>query len=98
MEWRNRTDERKNGTEEGVQLFENEHMGERGSKEKNDFYNKFRYLALYINMNNIILWHKCHIKLTFLDPTLPTIFLVLTWSQTLSSRRGLERSRGLEEV
>ena len=32
MEWRNRTDERKNGTEEGVQLFENEHMGERGSK------------------------------------------------------------------
>ena len=53
MEWRNRTDERKNGTEEGVQLFENEHMGERGSKEKNDFYNKFRYLALYINMNNI---------------------------------------------
>ena len=37
-------------------------------------------------MNNIILWHKCHIKLTFLDLTLRMIFFVLTWSQTLSSR------------
>ena len=37
-------------------------------------------------MNNIILWHKCHIKLTFLEVTLRMIFFVLTWSQILSCR------------
>ena len=49
-------------------------------------------------MNNIILWHKCHIKLTFLDLTLPMIFLVLTWSQTLSSRPQNYDINGSEEI
>ena len=46
----------------------------------------------------MILWHKFHIKLTFLDLTLRMIFFVPTWSQTLSSRSQNYDRYGSEKI